>query len=201
MMCFSALKITTWNQIGEHTDLYFSYQRLTWYQSGFFRDMLCDSKFTSSVDNPITLEEGSWRLKTVLLLIAGHPCAAMKHCSCWLDAQALYLTMQKYQLDRLRPWFSKALGQYAYAAPLETLCLACSNPCFDEELARHAILLGMAQATAKDIFNPEYFVPDQATKSEQDRKRCLLHPFNTKAKLSIDLGSKGYSHTAEHSRI
>jgi hypothetical protein len=86
--------------------------------------MLINSRFTSSVDNPIILEENSWDFKTLLIVIAGHPCRAEERCYDWDDGKNLYLLMQKYQLDRLQPWFSKMAGEYAGESPFEALCMA-----------------------------------------------------------------------------
>jgi hypothetical protein len=154
--------------------------------------MLADSRFTSSIANPILLQERCWQIRTLLMVIAGHPCTAEERFYCWDEAKTLYLLMQKYQLDRLQPWVSKFAGRLAGHAPWEALCLACNNPCFDEDLARYAIFYGIQERTAEELFDPEYFVASQVDKSEDKQKRYLLHTSNTKSKLSIDLGLKGY---------
>lgn len=164
---------------------------LTMIESGFFRHMLMDSRFTSSLHNPINLEEQSSDVKTLLMIIAGSPCRVEKRCKSWRNAKRLYLLKQKYQLDRLQPWFSKLAGDWCKEAPFEALCLACNNPCYDENLARSAILWGLEERTAEDLFNAEYFVDDMASEPEESRKLSLLDPSNTHVKLGIDLGFKG----------
>jgi hypothetical protein len=154
--------------------------------------MLSDSRFTTSIDNPIILEEESRQIKTVLMIIAAHPCSAMDRCDNWTEAKILYGMMQKYQLDRLQPWFSHLAGEWAFRAPFEALCLACNNPCFDENLARCAILNGLEERTPEQLFDPEYFTNDKATEDANNRKLRLLDPFNTTVKFSLDLGFKGY---------
>jgi hypothetical protein len=155
--------------------------------------MITDSQFTSSVDNPIKLEEPAFDIKTLLFIIAGHPCQATDRCSDWDICKRMYLLMQKYQLIRLQPWFSIFAGKYAGAAPFEALCLACNNPCFDENLAATAILYGIEEQSTADLFDPAYFVRDYASEPGEDhhRKLRLLDPCNTTVQLSLDLGFKG----------
>jgi hypothetical protein len=136
--------------------------------------MLSDSKLSTSVDNPIVLKEGRWHIRTLLMIIAGHPCSADKRLNSWEKAKALYLSMQKYQLDRLQPWFSRFAARLAWDAPWEALCLACNNPCFDEDLARPVILYGIQENLALDLYDPKYFVDNQAHQSEEEHKRYLL---------------------------
>jgi hypothetical protein len=102
--------------------------------------------------------------------------------------------MHKYQLDRLQPWFSIFAGDRAGKAPFEALCLACNNPCFDENLARNAILYGIEEKSTAYLFDSQYFTLDYASEPGEDRSRKLLflNPCNTKVKLSLDLGFKGF---------
>jgi hypothetical protein len=160
-------------------------------RSGFFCDMLMDSAFTSSVDNPIILEEHSKDVKTIFTIIAGCPCQAEKRCLSWKTGKRLYLLMQKYQLDRLQPWFSTLAGKYAGDSPFEALGLACTNPCFDENLARRAILYGLEDTDPENLFDPDYLKLDHAEIDEDRRKTRLLDPSNMKVKLYLDLGFKG----------
>jgi hypothetical protein len=153
--------------------------------------MLRDSRFTCSVDKPIILAEHSRDIKTLLIVIAGHPCRAEKRCRTWKTGKRLYLLMQKYQLDRLQPWFSTLAGKYAHESPFDALCLACNNPCFDENLARRAILYGLEVGPLERLFVPDYFKSDQAEVDAENRRTCLLDPSNMKTKLYLDLGFKG----------
>jgi hypothetical protein len=145
--------------------------------SGFFRDMLKDSTFTSSIDNPVKLEAHPDDVNILLTIIAGHPCQARKRFSDWDTSKSLYLLMQKYQLDRLQPWFSMFAGDYAREAPFEALILACNNPCFDEILARNAILYGIGDENADFLFDPAYFIQDfRLGKGRRYSQRPLVEP-------------------------
>jgi hypothetical protein len=156
--------------------------------------MLMDSGFTASIDNPIQLQENSGDVKTLMIIISGHPCKAELRCLNWETGKRLYLLMQKYQLDRLRPWFSILAAEHVETAPLEALCLACNNPCFDENLAREAISYGIEHQKSADLFDPAYFIQDYAedTGSDDSRKLRLLNPCNTQMQLSLDLGFTGF---------
>lgn len=155
--------------------------------------MLMDPRFSSSADKPIILDEESWDIKTLLLVIAGHPCRAEERCKTWNTGKRLYLLMQKYQLDRLQSWFSHVTGNWAGQAPFEALCLACNNPCFDENLARRAILDGLGGKTAAQLFDPLYLVKDMAEEDEAEQILAVLNPRNTTTKFSLDLGFIGYA--------
>lgn len=167
--------------------------------SGFFRDMLQHSSPSSSSAKPIELEEEHEDVEILLIIISGHPCESDQgpKCEDWETAKRLYLLMQKYQLDRLRPWFTLLASDHLLEAPFEALCIACNNPCFDEELARFAILFGIEDLSATALYSPEYF-EDDFDKYEKDdekdgpQKAHLLGPKNVKAKLSVELGSKGW---------
>jgi hypothetical protein len=157
--------------------------------------MFLDSVFASSAENPIRLEEHSEDVKTLLIIIAGRPCQAETRFEDWDTSKRLYLLMQKYRLDRLQPWFSIFAGDWAGDAPFEALCLACNNPCFDENLARNAVLYGIEEKNTASLFDPEYFKLDYASYDGDDdhRKLRLLNPCNTKVKFSLDLGLKGFT--------
>lgn len=84
------------------------------------------------------------RLDELLTIIAGIPCAAMDPdlFKSWKIAKRLYFLMQKYQFDRLQHWFPQLAMQWCVDEPIEALCLACSNPCFDQHLVRATMLSG-----------------------------------------------------------
>jgi hypothetical protein len=153
--------------------------------------MLMQSTFSSSIENPITFDENSQDLETLLIVISGHPCDASKRCCSWSTAKRLYGLMQKYQLDRLQSWFSFVAGRYAGEAPIEALCMASSNPCFDEHLIQCAIVNGIQPMTAEQLYDVRYFVDDKASEPTEHRKACLLSPQNMTVKLGVDLGFKG----------
>jgi hypothetical protein len=75
--------------------------------SGFFRNMLLHSTSSSSLENPIELEEELEHLEAILTLISGHPCQAVWQCDNWDTARNLYRSVQKYELDRVLPWISQ----------------------------------------------------------------------------------------------
>jgi hypothetical protein len=160
-------------------------------RSGFFRDMLMQSTFSTSLENPIALNEYSYDIKTLLIVICGDPCQASKRCMSWRTAKQLYALMQKYQLDRLQSWFSANAGRFAGNAPFEALLLAIDNPCFDEYLIRCAIYNGIELKTAEKLFDKEYFLSDKASVPIENRKACLLAPGNLKVDFMIALGVKG----------
>jgi hypothetical protein len=153
--------------------------------------MLSHSSSISSKENPILLDESERDIKTMMIIIAGHPCEALDRCKSWNTAKRLYRLMQKYQLDRLQPWFSMMACEWAGTAPFEALCMACNNPCFDENLARCAILYGIEDSSTEKLFDPVYFISNQADKDVSERKAYLLNPTNVKTKLHMDLGFKG----------
>jgi hypothetical protein len=155
--------------------------------------MLQHSSPSSSLVKPIALDEDHEVLESLLMIISGHPCETEDAGRYdWETAKQLYRLMQKYQLDRLRPWFTMIAGDHVNEAPLEALCIACNNPCFDEELARSAILYGIEELSPADLFDSGYFVNDKEGISVERRKACLLNPGNARAKLSLDLGDKGW---------
>lgn len=93
----------------------------------------------------------------------------------------------------MQPWFSTFAGDYAHEAPFEALVLACNNPCFDENLARNAILYGIGNESADFLFDRAYFIQDfDSVKDEDVRKARLFCPSNTRIQLSLDLGFKGF---------
>ncbi|KAJ9097501.1 hypothetical protein QFC20_006158 [Naganishia adeliensis] len=149
---------------------------------------------SSSFAKPMVLDEDHEDIETLLIMISGHPCEANDAgCPNWETAKRLYRLMQKYQLDSLGLWFTMMAGDHVGEAPLEALCLACNNPCFDEELVRSAILYGIEELSSTDLFDPDYFVvDDHEGKSDERRKACLLNPRNARTKLSLDLGYKGW---------
>lgn len=128
---------------------------------------------------------------TLMIIICGHPYEALERCKTWETAKRLYGLMQKYQLDRLQPWFSKMAGLYAGGAPFEALCMACNNHCFDEDLARCAILYGLGRLSAANLFDSRYHDSRYKDEDSSEQKQFLLCPSNARTSLHVDLGFKG----------
>lgn len=99
--------------------------------------------------------------------------------------------MQKYQLDRHQPWFTKMCCAWVAEDPLKALILACTHATFDEELALAAITNGLATKTSEDLFHASYFLRNKVEQSPSFRNAFLLLPSNTTIRLHFELGFKG----------
>lgn len=160
-------------------------------QSGFFRDMLCDSTPSFSESRPIPVTEDSKDFALVLKILAGEPQQAVTQCTSWNQAENLYRAMQKYQLDRHHPWFTNVCKAWITENPIAALILACNHSTFDEELAVSAISMGFKAKPGDEIFDAKYFLRDHRDQSASYRKAYMLLPSNMTIPFYLSLGLKG----------
>lgn len=173
----------------------------TFATSGFFRDMLSDSKPSSSAKNPLPLAETSKDLDIILLIITGRIDELDYRHTSWIQAARLYQIARKYQIDSHRPWFTEICAFWLHENPLEGLILACNGPDMDLRLAQHAIE-SLWRADSNEVYhaNPHFFrsisfrtppaiVFPYATSS--DAKRSLLDASNISLRFGVALGYKG----------
>jgi hypothetical protein len=122
------------------------------YSSAVFRDMLCGSTASSSVNDPLPINEKSSYFRIMMMIVTGRPEDAINEPRCWSHAEKLYRMMDKYQLDGHQPWFSQMCGRWVKEDPLAALFLACNRPCIDTTLARYAIEDGMSVKTCSELY-------------------------------------------------
>jgi hypothetical protein len=127
----------------------------------------------------------------MLSIIAGDPTTAVARCTGWSQAERLYRMMQKDQLDRQQPWFTKICCAWVVEDPVRALVVACTHAVFDEELAVAAITNGLGAKTSEELVNPTYFSRDKIEHSPSFRNAFLLLPSNTTIRLHLELGFKG----------
>ncbi|KAI5452765.1 hypothetical protein NCC49_000511 [Naganishia albida] len=150
--------------------------------------MLSHSSPSSSDTRPLPISESSEDFSLMLSIIAGDPTTAITQCLSWAQAERLYRMMQKYQLDRHQPWFTKMCCAWVAEDPLKALILACTHATFDEELALAAIANGLATKTSEDLFHASYFLRNKFEQSPSFRNAFLLLPSNTTIRLHFELG-------------
>ncbi|GHJ86485.1 hypothetical protein NliqN6_2887 [Naganishia liquefaciens] len=159
--------------------------------SDFFREMLSESIPSFSESRPIPIAENSEDFALMLKIIAGEPQQAVNQCTSWSQAEILYKVMQKYQLDRHQPWFTRVCKSWVTENPIAALILACNNSIFDEELAKAAIAVGFQERTGDEAFDAKYMLRDHRDQSTSYRKAFMLLPSNMTLRFYLDLGLKG----------
>ena len=168
--------------------------------SGFFRDMLSDSKPSTSAKDPLPLTENSEDWDIVLLVITGRMNELDYRHNSWTQAARLYQIARKYQLDSHRPWFTDICNFWLHESPIDALVLACNGPEIDLRMSQHAIE-SLWRVNPDDLYygNPQFFRSASfrsptamlypfATSS--DLKRALLDASNVSLRFGIALGYK-----------
>jgi hypothetical protein len=119
--------------------------------------MLNDSMASTTLENPLPIDETSADFEIMLLVITGRTQEAVTRVSNWSQAQRLLDMSVKYQLDGHRHCFSLICRARASDDPWEAVFLACNqHPC-DLDLLRDAILC-MEEQTTDLLFKPAYFL-------------------------------------------
>ncbi|KAJ9116896.1 hypothetical protein QFC22_004553 [Naganishia vaughanmartiniae] len=177
--------------------------------SEFFRDMLDRSVQSSSLENPISVDEASNDFEIMLLIITGRPHAVLGRApQTWEHAEKLYRLVDKYQLDGHQLWFSELCAKEAGKQPIQALILACDRPCVDTTLARCAIAEGIPGLSANDptITTVNFVQPSGASdgfhRMGNHMKYHVLEPNNMTLDFRLRLGFKGlvaYTHTFQGS--
>lgn len=195
------------NRCGFYFDIQYkvtiSLHYLLSFYSPFFRDMLENSVASSSLQNPIPVDESCKDFGTMLLVITGQPYEALNRTIAdWDHAVRLYRIAEKYQLDGHRRWFSEICCRKAAKRPIEALIMACDQPQFDFDLAKCAIAEGFPTIIVHKSFDPLNFLDseiDQAGPAELNSLVVeLLDASNMSLKFRLRLGFKGtvaYNHT------
>jgi hypothetical protein len=168
--------------------------------SGLFHDMFCDSVPSTTVKDPLPVEENACDFDMMLSIITGKPELAIHRAINWEHAARLYRLVDKYQLEGHRYWFSKICGQHASEEPWEALFLACNRSPIDTTIARHAISEGFAmQGNDKKLCDPRYFDRPTTTvrisgygNKEVSYKEKVLDASNASILLGRKLGPSGY---------
>jgi hypothetical protein len=171
--------------------------------------MLSDSIASTSLMNPLPVDELSGDFEILLLIIVGHGEEALKRVDTWNQAKILYGLSNKYQVDSQRPWFSRICAQWAWEKPWDALFLACNATPMETDIIRSAISEGFAEAEADEIFDPAYFKEmkydsdsdfDSESDSDSHGGRCwsTIRIGNITTEFGLKLGHLGllaYAHT------
>lgn len=107
--------------------------------------MLNDSVPSSSIDNPLPLEEESIDLEIMFTVMTGRTHGLPPRAANWAQAARLYQLVDKYQVDGYRPWSSLICRAHATEEPWEALFLACNQTPADYDMIRTAIGQGFAK--------------------------------------------------------
>jgi hypothetical protein len=131
--------------------------------------MLTDSVASTSLDNPLPVDEDSKDFEILLLITVGRGEEAFKRVTTWKQAEKLYRMGDKYQIDAPRPWFSRLCAQCAPDKPWDALFLACNVSPIDAEIIRSAISEGFREIGIPALCDPRYFKEMRET---DDGDRC-----------------------------
>lgn len=119
--------------------------------------MLGDSISSSSMDNPLPVDDNSVEFEIMLHIITGRPQGVVSRVETWELARILYDLADKYQLDAHRPWFSQICRNHASQEPWEAIFLSTNHSPMDQLLVRSAITDGFKKHGIDGLFNPAYF--------------------------------------------
>jgi hypothetical protein len=104
--------------------------------------MLHDSVTSSSIDNPLPLDENSDDLEIMFSIMTGCQQDVMDRSEDWAQAERLYRLVDKYQIDGLRHWFAQICCIHAAEEPWGALFLACNQSPMETSIIKTAISQG-----------------------------------------------------------
>jgi hypothetical protein len=164
--------------------------------SGLFRDMLSNSIASTSLENPLPVDENACDFEIMLLILIGKPYDAIYRAKGWEHSARLYRLVGKYQLEGHRHWFSQICGQHAAEDPWEALFLACDQSPIDTAIAGHAIGEGFARPWNAKLWDPKYFEETAGyalsrSSGKPPTKGQLLDTSNVSILLGRKLGHSG----------
>lgn len=151
--------------------------------------MLSDSASSSSIDNPLPLNEDSSDLEVMFCIITGRAYDAMDSAKDWKHAERLYRLIGKYQLESHRPWFSQMCRTHAAEEPWQALFLACNQYPMDYDLIKTAIV-AFDKKKQTEIASDLYF-RKQKTTAQGDKCWSTMRPGNITILLGQQLGFRG----------
>jgi hypothetical protein len=131
--------------------------------------MLNDSVSSTSVDNPLPVDEDSKDFEILLLIIVGRGEEASKRVTTWDQAEKIYRLGDKYQIDGPRLWFSRICVQCAGEKPWDALFLACNVSPMDTDIIRQAITQGFDDFEMDELCDSRYF---EKMKTDEDGRKC-----------------------------
>jgi hypothetical protein len=151
--------------------------------------MLSDSVSSSSMDNPLPLDEDSVDLEVMFAIITGHAHDVMDRAKDWKHAERLYRLVGKYQLENHRPWFSQICREHAAEEPWQALFLACNTYPMDYDLIKSAILgFGIK---SRDVIWSDLYFRKQNTGPNGTASWSIMQPGNVTILLGQKLGFRG----------
>jgi hypothetical protein len=124
--------------------------------------MLADSVASTSIDNPVPVDEDSKDFEILLLVIVGRGEEATKRVTTWNQAEKLYRMGDKYQIDGPRLWFSRICAKCAAEDPWEAIFLACNTSPMDTDIIKSAIAEGFSGNLTK-VCDSRYFKKMETT--------------------------------------
>lgn len=162
--------------------------------SGLFRDMLSDSIASTSLQNPLPVDERACDFEIMLLIIIGRPEEGISRVSDWDQSARLYHLVSKYQLEGHRLWFLQICRQHIAEEPWEALFLACNQSPIDIEIIGATISEGILKATASKVCDARYFEVTEETIQYRNFKKSkgkVLDSSNVTVLLGLKLGHAG----------
>lgn len=161
--------------------------------SGLFRDVLCNTIASTSLQSPLPVDEEAYDLEIMLSIIVGKPEDVIHRARDWNQSARLNRLVNKYQFEGHRLWFSQMFREHAAEEPREALFLACSQSPVDALTEGQAISEGFSVTGKEKHCDPRYF--EKTTGANKDQ---VLDASNASIVLGLKLGHTGsiaYTHT------
>jgi hypothetical protein len=151
--------------------------------------MLNDSGASTSLDNPLPVDEDSKDFEILLHVIVGRGEEVSKSVMTWDQAERLYRMAEKYQVDSQRPWFSRMCARCACKKPWDALSLACNTSPMDTDIIREAVSEGIPEFGIEEDYHPRYFKEERYDEGE----KCwsMIQIANITPEFGLKLGLLG----------
>jgi hypothetical protein len=156
--------------------------------------MLSNSLASSSLKNPLPVDENACDFEIMLLIIIGRPEEGICRVTDWDQSARLYHLVSKYRLEGHRLWFSQICRQQVAKEPWEALFLACNQSPMDISLAASAISEGFPKAAEGKLCDTTYFNATQEYVHNSLVKKSrgkVLDSSNVSVLLGLKLGMLG----------